>query len=102
MGLFRRKKKPSYSFTSFKYKSMPTPTLEQLTGPVSNDFMINFALMMPTQAFKEPPKSPKLSRWRRFLCFIGLHSWVNPGIGYYGPPHPRKCTRCKKLKWVSK
>jgi hypothetical protein len=120
MWPFKRKKKQGYGFSSFEYTQIPISDPREWDEELANHIgaaafrkaypeqfekidkegmFKNFAMLIPSGVTVEHTP-PLPSRWKRFLCFIGLHDWVNPGISYYGPKHPRKCTRCKKTKWI--
>lgn len=68
---------------------------------MSNNFMSNFAMIIPQGPFVEPNKKP-ISKWVKLLCFLIGHKWVSAGITYSGPGFPRKCDRCKKKKWFKR
>lgn len=68
---------------------------------MSNNFMSNFAMIIP-QAPTPKYIKPKPSKWKRYLC-LGLgHKWGFAGITYTGPGFPKKCSRCKTTKWFKR
>lgn len=63
-----------------------------------NDFMKNFAILIPKGPFIEYKPKP-ISRWKKVVCFLIGHKWGSAGVTWSGPGFPQKCKRCKKEKW---
>lgn len=66
-----------------------------------DDYMKNFAIMIPMGPFKELIK-PKIPRWKKVFCFFIGHRWGTAGISWHGSGAPRLCKRCGKFKWFDK
>lgn len=68
---------------------------------MDKDFLRNFGMIIPQGSFVTHKPKP-ISRWKKVVCFLIGHKWIDAGITYTGPGFPRKCSRCKKDRWFHK
>lgn len=68
---------------------------------MENNFMSNFGMIIPQGPYVRHKPKP-IPKWKKAVCFLIGHKWINPGVTFYGPGFPKKCARCKKDKWFKK
>ena len=70
----------------------------QKIGEHFNDY---YGILIPSGPLLEHTPI-KVAKYKRILCWIGLHRWGFAGISYTGPSTPRTCKWCNKMKWFKK